>query len=64
MPAAEGGGDFQFSGDNVEVDCPAVSVDCAFISSGEVKKCQDSNGVWRVGVRVNAVDLSAGDFFV
>ena len=62
LPEAEGGGDFQFSSDAIEVTCSATSARCGFSSSGQVKKCQDSSGVWRIGVRVNAVDLSPGDF--
>ena len=62
VPLAEGGGDFQFSSDAVDLSCPSASISCAFSSSGEVKKCQDSSGAWRIGVRVNTVELSAGDF--
>ena len=62
LPAVEGGGDFQFSSQDINVACAAASPSCAFSASGQVKKCMDSNGAWRIGVRVNAVIISAGDF--
>jgi len=62
VPVAEGGGDFQFSGDTVDFACTSVSISCQMSARGEVKKCQDSDGIWRIGVRVNAVDLLSGDF--
>lgn len=61
-PAAEGGGEFDFSGSGVALSCPGASPDCNLTLSGEVKKCQDSDGAWRVGVRVVDADVSAGDF--
>jgi hypothetical protein len=61
-PAAEGGGDFDFSDDSVILECPEDRLDCELSLSGEVKKCQDSSGDWRIGVRVNDADVSTGDF--
>ena len=61
-PAAEGGGDFEFSGDNVALDCPDQSVSCTLSLSGQVKKCLDSDENWRIGVKVTGADVSAGDF--
>ena len=61
-PAAEGGGDFEFSGDNVALDCPDQSVSCTLSLTGQVKKCEDSSGAWRIGVKVTGADVSAGDF--
>lgn len=61
-PAAEGGGDFEFSGSNVDLSCPSASPSCNLSLGGEVKKCQDSNGNWRIGVRVNSADVTPGDF--
>ncbi|MBL7250215.1 hypothetical protein [Alloalcanivorax marinus] len=61
-PAAEGGGDFDFSGDDVDLSCSAASPNCNLTLSGQVKKCQDSNGAWRIGVKVTGADVSPGDF--
>lgn len=61
-PAAEGGGDFEFSGSGVDLSCTASSPSCNLSLSGQVKKCEDSNGNWRVGVKVTGADVSAGDF--
>ncbi|MEO1892301.1 MAG: hypothetical protein ABGX84_05775 [Alcanivorax sp.] len=61
-PAAEGGGEFDFSGTDLDFTCDPVSWGCNLTLSGEVKKCQDSSGAWRVGVRVTDADLSAGSF--
>lgn len=61
-PAAEGGGEFEFSGTDVDFTCTSADWGCNLALSGEVKKCQDSSGAWRIGVRVNAADLSSGDF--
>jgi hypothetical protein len=62
VPAAEGGGDFQFSSSDVDVTCTTSNPSCAFSSRGEIKKCQDSDGAWRIGVRVNSADVSPGQF--
>ena len=61
-PAVEGGGDFDFSGDNVLLECDEGNPDCILTLSGQVKKCEDSNGDWRVGVKVTDSDVQAGDF--
>ena len=61
-PAAEGGGDFDFSGDNVLLECSAGDPNCILTLSGQVKKCEDSDGNWRVGVKVTGADVEAGDF--
>ena len=60
-PAAEGGGDFVFEGDNVELIC-ALDLNCTLALSGQVKKCQDSTGAWRIGVKVTGADVSNGTF--
>ncbi|MEP4372640.1 MAG: hypothetical protein ABJ319_12985, partial [Alloalcanivorax venustensis] len=39
-PAAEGGGDFVFEGDNVDLEC-ALDLNCTLALSGQVKKCLD-----------------------
>lgn len=61
-PAAEGGGAFDFSGSGVELSCPSATLSCNLTLSGEVKKCEDSTGNWRIGVKVTGADVSAGDF--
>lgn len=61
-PAAEGGGAFDFIGDDVDLTCPGTNPSCTLTLSGEVKKCQDSNGDWRIGVRVTGGDVNPGDF--
>jgi hypothetical protein len=57
LPAAEGGGDFSFSGNSV-LACESTEYACTMESTGQVKKCEDSNGNWRIGVRVNSFDVS------
>jgi len=57
-PAAEGGGEFTFSDDSVVLDCNPPTIDCNLSLSGEVKKCQDSDGQWRIGVRVTGASTS------
>lgn len=54
------GEDFDFVGDDVELDC-ALNLNCTLTLSGKVKKCQDSGGAWRIGVQVNSADVAAGD---
>lgn len=61
-PAAEGGGAFDFTGNNVDLDCPDGNPSCTLTLSGEVKKCQDSDDNWRLGVRVVSADVAPGDF--
>jgi hypothetical protein len=61
-PAAEGGGAFDFSGSGVDLTCPGANPSCNLTLSGEVKKCQDSTGAWRIGVRVTDADVSPGTF--
>ena len=58
-PAAEGGGDFVFEGDSVELNC-ALDLNCTLALSGQVQKCQDSNGEWRIGVKVTDANVSNG----
>ena len=60
-PAAEGGGDFVFEGDNVALAC-TLNLDCTLALSGQVQKCQDSTGAWRIGVKVTDADVSNGLF--
>lgn len=62
LPAAEGGGGFEFSRDDVDFACPSANPRCNMTLSGEVMKCQDSTGAWRIGIRMDALDLSPGDF--
>lgn len=51
------GGDFEFVGSNVDLQC-LLNLNCTLTLRGEVKKCQDSNGDWRIGVRVNSSSVS------
>ncbi len=51
------GADFEFVGTNVDLNC-ALDLNCTLGLSGKVQKCQDSNGDWRIGVQVNAADVS------
>ena len=60
-PAAEGGGDFVFEGDNVDLEC-ALDLNCTLALSGQVKKCLDSNDEWRIGVKVTSATVSDGTF--
>ena len=55
------GADFEFVGDNVELGCGSLGLDCTLSLGGKVKKCQDSDGAWRIGVQVNSSDVS-GNF--
>ncbi len=63
-PAAEGGGDFEFTNESVILECPSDRLDCELTLSGEVQKCQDSSGDWRIGVRVNGAVVEAGEDFL
>lgn len=56
------GGDFAFSNDDVDLGCSIASLNCTLELTGQVKKCQDSNGDWRVGVKVTGGDASDGLF--
>ncbi|MBF5057700.1 hypothetical protein Y5W_02994 [Alcanivorax sp. 521-1] len=53
-----GGGAFDFQNTGVDLDCPGIGVSCDLTLSGEVKKCEDSNGNWRIGVRVTGADVT------
>ncbi|MFP1679126.1 hypothetical protein ACLD02_10525 [Alloalcanivorax sp. C16-2] len=59
-PAAEGGGDFVFEGD-AGFYC-SLNLNCTLAWSGEIKKCQDSNGDWRIGFQINSASMSNGSF--
>ena len=58
VPAQEGGGDFSFSGPS-RLECD-IGIDCTLELAGEVKKCEASDGTWRIGVRVNSSDVTGG----
>lgn len=62
LPAAEGGGPFQFEGSSIDLRCGPATPSCNLTLSGEVKKCQTSSGSWRIGLRVSAASFSPGDF--
>ncbi|MBL7250214.1 hypothetical protein [Alloalcanivorax marinus] len=61
-PEAEGGGEFDFLGTDLDLECDVVTYGCNLTLSGEVKKCQDSTGAWRIGVKMSRADLSPGQF--
>ncbi|KXJ52071.1 MAG: hypothetical protein AXW12_16375 [Thalassospira sp. Nap_22] len=61
MPAAEGGGDFEFANSDVALGCPSLQPSCDLVLYGQVKKCEDSDGNWRLGVKVTGGD-SSGSF--
>lgn len=54
------GGDLSFSG-STTLGCDGLDLNCTLTLSGEVKKCQDSDGNWRIGVRVNNSTVEPGD---
>jgi hypothetical protein len=56
------GGDFTFSNSDVDLGCSIASLNCTLELAGQVKKCQDSNGDWRIGVRVTDGSASDGLF--
>lgn len=54
------GEDFEFVADHVDWGCGGLNWDCSLSWSAKVKKCQDSNGDWRIGVKVNSTAISGG----
>ena len=52
--------DFQFSG-TTDLSCTLGAFTCELTLNGEVKKFQDGNGNWRIGVRVNSGSVAPGD---
>ncbi|KXJ52070.1 MAG: hypothetical protein AXW12_16370 [Thalassospira sp. Nap_22] len=62
LPAAEGGGDFEFQNSGVELLCASINPNCDVVLNGQLKKCQDSDGNWRLGVRVTGGNFS-GSFW-
>lgn len=50
-------GDFEFTGNDVDLQC-ALDLNCTLRLSGQVKKCLDSNGAWRIGVKVTSSNVS------
>ncbi|WP_370202621.1 hypothetical protein [Alloalcanivorax venustensis] len=56
------GGDLVFSGNNVDLSCSGFGMNCTFSLGSQVKKCQDSNGDWRIGVRITSGEASDGLF--
>lgn len=55
-------GDFAFSNDDVDLGCSLASLNCTLELTGQVKKCQDSDGNWRIGVAVTGGSASNGLF--
>ncbi|WP_162925686.1 hypothetical protein [Isoalcanivorax indicus] len=51
------GADFQFSGASA-LSCSGLNLNCTLNLGGKVKKCQDSNGDWRIGVQVNSSSVT------
>ncbi len=54
------GGDFEFANSGVELGCPGINPSCDLVLYGQVKKCEDSDGNWRLGVKVTGGDSSGG----
>ena len=52
--------DFQFTG-YTSLSCNLGSYYCELTLNGQVKKFQDENGSWRVGVRVNSGSVAVGN---
>lgn len=48
--------DLQFTGTSV-LNCGLLGAECELTLGGKVKKCQDSNGDWRVGIQVNGYNI-------
>lgn len=51
------GGDFMFSGPS-ELNCLDIDANCTLALYGQVMKCEDSNGDWRLGVKVTNYNIS------
>lgn len=54
-----GANDLSFSGPS-DLDCGDLGANCTLTLNGQVKKCQDSNGDWRIGVKVNSSSIGGG----
>lgn len=54
-----GGGDFQFTG-YTDLGCSLGQFYCELTLTGDVRKFQDGNGDWRIGVRVNSGSVAQG----
>lgn len=51
------GGDLVFVGAS-QLGCSGLNLNCSLTLRGQVKKCQDSAGNWRIGVRVNSYNVA------
>ena len=51
--------DFEFSGP-IQLECNALNLYCNLMLGMKIKKCQDSNGDWRIGMQVNTYSLTGG----
>lgn len=54
---APDGVDFSFSGP-VFTGCDALDIACTVTFLGQIRKCRDANGDWRVGVRATSFAMS------
>lgn len=52
--------DFQFTG-TTDLSCTLGAFTCDLTLNGEVKKFQDGEGNWRIGVRVNSGSVAVGN---
>lgn len=53
------GEDFEFSGATAW-GCRGRNFNCTLTWGARIKKCQDSNGDWRLGLQMNSVNVSGG----
>ena len=56
---APSGGDIIFSG-NANLACSGLNIECDLALIGQIKKCQNLNGDWHVGIRATSFNLSGG----
>ncbi|MFP1682780.1 hypothetical protein ACLD0W_09725 [Alloalcanivorax sp. C16-1] len=55
------GEDFEFSGATTW-GCSGLNFNCTWTWGAQIKKCQDKDGNWRIGLRVNSASMSGGAY--
>ncbi|MBL7250220.1 hypothetical protein ACLD02_10495 [Alloalcanivorax sp. C16-2] len=53
------GDDFEFAGSGT-LECPSQTLNCSISLDAQVKKFQDDQDDWRIGIKVNEANLSGG----